>query len=175
MRRHRSGLCFGFAVLLALTCSIFPSPPAAAGTLVEEIRFDRQDLTFLTVGEYDVVTLRGADFTSEVGAPCLPAKTIHILLPPSKNNLSLYLKCLRLSRQLQCVWSIADNLELHIRATLGYLPEGLEQTIYALVSVESSDKGDHFLIVAASCADGEPACVDAVGYLLYSVRRYVRL
>ena len=83
MSRYRKRLSFVCYAPLILACILLNSSPAAAGTLVEEVQFDRQDLVFTTAGEYDVVTLPSADFTREIGAPLLPARTLHILLPPA--------------------------------------------------------------------------------------------
>jgi len=83
MSGYHPRLYLVFCALLALTCGVPHSNPAAAGTLLEEVRFDRADLVFTTIGEFDLVTLPSADFTKEIGAPLLPAQTIHILLPPA--------------------------------------------------------------------------------------------
>ena len=60
-----------------------PGPRAAE--LIQEVSFDQGELKFTRIRDFDLASLPGTDFTREVGAPMLPAKTVHILLPPGSS------------------------------------------------------------------------------------------
>lgn len=74
------------ALLLVLA---FPALCTAAIPAAKALSFDPAQLSFEKHDGFDLVSLEGADFTSEPGEPMLPAVTVHLLLPPGAASAAL--------------------------------------------------------------------------------------
>ncbi|MDI6839969.1 MAG: C25 family cysteine peptidase [bacterium] len=61
--------------ILSLSLSLF------GGELTETVRFSKTDLIFSKFNEYDVIKLKDAVYTTEVGNPLLPCYQVRILIP----------------------------------------------------------------------------------------------
>jgi hypothetical protein len=74
------------ALLAVLT---LPALSMAAIPAAKALSFDPAQLSFEKHDGFDLVSLEGADFTSEPGEPMLPAVTVHLLLPPGVSSAAL--------------------------------------------------------------------------------------
>jgi hypothetical protein len=68
-----------------VAAALLLAPQLAMGETVSTIRytiaFDRNDLVYRSLGEYDIIEWEGCDFLRETGKPLLPVRTIRIALP----------------------------------------------------------------------------------------------
>lgn len=74
------------ATLLVL---MVPALSTAAITAAKALSFDPAQLSFEKHDGFDLVSLEGAGFTTEPGAPMLPAVTVHLLLGPGADSAAL--------------------------------------------------------------------------------------
>jgi hypothetical protein len=77
----------------ALLVLVVPALSTAAIPAAKALSFDPAQLSFETRDGLDVVSLEGADFTTEPGAPLLPAVTVRFLLPPGAASAALDVRC----------------------------------------------------------------------------------
>jgi hypothetical protein len=68
---------------------MFPALSMAASPAAKALSFDPAQLSFEKHDGLDLVSLEGADFTTEPGEPMLPAVTVHLLLPPGASVAAL--------------------------------------------------------------------------------------
>jgi hypothetical protein len=67
--------------LVVAAVAAFAAGPLGAGTIDHTVRVSEQDLSITRAGGFDVVALRGADVTREVGRPELPVMTVVLGIP----------------------------------------------------------------------------------------------
>jgi len=58
--------------------------PLQGEEIVHTLRFNRTDMTFRKIREYDGVFLKGCDVSSQIGEPQLPVYTLQIMLPENQ-------------------------------------------------------------------------------------------
>jgi len=73
--RLKSAFWYGVYLAVITTGSLH------SGEIVRRLRFLRSDLEIRTIGDYDIVTMKGCDISRDVGAPQLPVYTLQIALP----------------------------------------------------------------------------------------------
>jgi hypothetical protein len=54
---------------------------ASAGVIQKEITFDKSDISFSKIDNYDFIRLKGCESTVEIGAPSLPRASFSLLIP----------------------------------------------------------------------------------------------
>ena len=54
---------------------------ASAGVIQKEVRFDKNDISFTKIDNYDFLKLKGCESTVEIGAPSLPRASFSVLIP----------------------------------------------------------------------------------------------
>ena len=58
--------------------------PLQGEEIVHTVHFNRSDVVFRKIGEYDGVFLKGCDVSSQIGEPQLPVYTLQIMLPENQ-------------------------------------------------------------------------------------------
>lgn len=60
-----------------------------AGTMTKTFTFSPYEMTMTKVNDYDLISLPGQLYTSEIGNPCLPEANYTVLLPPTAEVTSI--------------------------------------------------------------------------------------
>ena len=84
---RRVGIPVLSLVLLALAAMTTPA------SVVTTLRYDTEDLTISSRDGYDLVSLAGADYTTAISEPMLPAVTVQLLLPSGRIARSVTAEC----------------------------------------------------------------------------------